>query len=480
MARHRTAAPSVTVDDPPAAGGTAGVEVLVPEVLVPVDLVIDDDTGRRIRAVRRKQRLSRSAVARSAGLTRREVAAYERGASVPAADLWCIAGSCGVDVGELLAHREPLQVGADTLSIGDTVRRLRDGATTDEVLTGYAEMVRSLRGLGPDEPADVREADVAALADSLDASPDEVQSRLDDLLGAPGVPDSHEAVTEVGDVDAIDRFLALAPAVEPPVDLLPDLVPDLLPAAPADDPLAALRAAEPEPEPEPELLAEPESELLVEPEPELLVESEPESEPEPDLLVEPEPEPDALAWRAEPGPWEAAGPGWRIFGGPQHAVAHDGTLALRPGGHRVAVADVPAGADHAVRATLADPVGVHAGLLVLADVIDDVNGDVVTGYTVGVGPDGVTLEAWARGADHPVLLDRAPLANPPGPVVELAVAVVADRIVVAIDRVEVAVFVGVSRRALEAGLRPNGGERTGVVAPTWAGLTVRDFGVAPA
>ena len=65
--------------------------------------------GRQLRQVRKQQGLSRADVARSAGLTRRELAAYERGrVDVPESDLWCLAGSCGVDVGELLPDRSPL------------------------------------------------------------------------------------------------------------------------------------------------------------------------------------------------------------------------------------------------------------------------------------------------------------------------------------------------------------------------------------
>ncbi len=66
------------------------------------------DVGRHLRQVRKQQGLSRTVVARSAGLTRRELAAYERGrAEVPESDLWCLAGSCGVDVSDLLPRTRP-------------------------------------------------------------------------------------------------------------------------------------------------------------------------------------------------------------------------------------------------------------------------------------------------------------------------------------------------------------------------------------
>ena len=283
MARSRPSAPAPTT-------------VVTPEVVQelvtpgPVDPAMPPDLGRRLRAVRRRQRLSRAEVARSAGLTRREVAAYERGATVPATDLWCIAGSCGVDVAELLPTRDPLRVDADTLSIGDTVRRLRDGSTTDEVLTEYAGMVRELRDLGPDDTAEVREADLAALAESLRATPEEIQDRLGNLLGPPPATETPVAeAPSVGDPHAIERFLTEIPADGP-------VLVDGGFAFLDEDSLAALRhplAAPPAGEPVAEPVAEPVVSML-----------EPAAMPEPEPVVvtlepaEPEPEP-TIAWRAD-------------------------------------------------------------------------------------------------------------------------------------------------------------------------------------
>src|SRR5262249_35201813 len=56
-----------------------------------------------LKALRRAHGLSRAQVARSAGLTRRELRRYERGRRVAEAELRSIAGSCGVDVADLLA-----------------------------------------------------------------------------------------------------------------------------------------------------------------------------------------------------------------------------------------------------------------------------------------------------------------------------------------------------------------------------------------
>src|SRR5215471_10082805 len=62
------------------------------------------ELGRHLREVRRRKGLSLSEVARGAGLTRRELNAYEKGrVPIPESDLFVIAGSCGVEVSELRA-----------------------------------------------------------------------------------------------------------------------------------------------------------------------------------------------------------------------------------------------------------------------------------------------------------------------------------------------------------------------------------------
>ena len=108
--------------------------------------------GRQLRQVRKQKGLSRSEVARSAGLTRRELAAYERGkVAVPESDLWCLAGSCGVDVGELLPNRDPLQISSDlsSLTVGNSIRHLRATQERDGVLREYLSMIYELRNLPP-------------------------------------------------------------------------------------------------------------------------------------------------------------------------------------------------------------------------------------------------------------------------------------------------------------------------------------------
>ena len=145
------------------------------------------DVGRNLRHVRKQQGLSRGAAARSAGLTRRELAQYERGkVEVPESDLWCLAGSCGVDVSELLPRREPLRVSPDlsTISTGDTIRHLRGPAEPDGLLREYLAMIYELRNLPPGSPVPLRQPDLTALADALGGTPDTIERRLVELIGA--------------------------------------------------------------------------------------------------------------------------------------------------------------------------------------------------------------------------------------------------------------------------------------------------------
>jgi transcriptional regulator with XRE-family HTH domain len=180
------------------------------------------DVGRNLRHVRKQQGLSRGAAARSAGLTRRELAQYERGkVQVPESDLWCLAGSCGVDVSELLPRREPLRLSPDlsTISTGDTVRHLRGPAQPDGVLREYLAMIYELRNLPPGSPVPLRQPDLTALADALGGTPDTIEHRLVELIGASPEEAAH-----------------LRAMILPPLSLPSAPLPDL----PRVDPYAAL------------------------------------------------------------------------------------------------------------------------------------------------------------------------------------------------------------------------------------------------
>ena len=80
----------------------------------PLLTVTPKQLGKHLRDVRRKKGLSLSEVARGAGLSRRELVAYERGkVPIPESDLWVLAGSCGVDVSELMPRTSPPELAAD-------------------------------------------------------------------------------------------------------------------------------------------------------------------------------------------------------------------------------------------------------------------------------------------------------------------------------------------------------------------------------
>jgi transcriptional regulator with XRE-family HTH domain len=191
--------------------------------------------------VRKQQGLSRTVVARSAGLTRRELAAYERGRTeVPESDLWCLAGSCGVDVADLLPRRDPLHIAADhsAIGVGDTVRRLRN-PEPDDMLREYLSMIYELRRVPPGAPSPLRQPDLAALADALGGTPESIEARLMQLTGVSheeavrlrtmilpplslpspvrdaSHPDPYELLNHADDSPAIEEFFSGPGPVDP-------------------------------------------------------------------------------------------------------------------------------------------------------------------------------------------------------------------------------------------------------------------------
>jgi transcriptional regulator with XRE-family HTH domain len=194
--------------------------------------------GRHLRSVRKAKGLSRSEVARSAGLTRRELAAYERGrTAVPDSDLWCLAGSCAVDVSELLPEREGA---ADDPDLAPTVADHTGGPGTDhepgDLLPEQLALIDALHAPPSGSPVPLPEADRGALADALGGTPDAIEARLGELIGASRdeaarlraiiapsrsvpspaamfVPGATFGTDVVGDPAATDRFFAAAPLV---------------------------------------------------------------------------------------------------------------------------------------------------------------------------------------------------------------------------------------------------------------------------
>jgi len=119
--------------------------------LEPPDVEADDvgadgqDVRVHLKALRRAHGLSRAQVARSAGLTRRELRGYERGRGpIPDIDLRSIAGSVGVDPDDLVTGDALDRVIADDRTEGwetewlDT--RIDEFLSSDDVDPPYLEI----------------------------------------------------------------------------------------------------------------------------------------------------------------------------------------------------------------------------------------------------------------------------------------------------------------------------------------------------
>jgi len=144
------------------------------------------DLGRQLRELRRSQGMSRYHAARSAGLTRRELAAYERGRDpVPLGDLASMAGAFGVDVATLLGERDALHVSTDgtSLRMGEHHRELDAPVAPEALLSEYLSMVEEARAPSPSDPPPgsppaLRSADLSTLAAVLGGRPEAVERRI--------------------------------------------------------------------------------------------------------------------------------------------------------------------------------------------------------------------------------------------------------------------------------------------------------------
>src|SRR3954468_6273148 len=147
--------------------------------------VTPKELGKHLRSVRRNKGLSLSEVARGAGLSRRELVAYERGkVPIPESDLWVLAGSCGVDVAELVpstTSRELVVAGEPATSIGDTVAQLRRNQA-DPGVTPYLGTLHKLLALPPGKRIPVKERELDAISVALGATPATVERKLQDVL----------------------------------------------------------------------------------------------------------------------------------------------------------------------------------------------------------------------------------------------------------------------------------------------------------
>src|SRR5262245_18657414 len=185
--------------------------------------------GKHLRTIRRKKGLSLSEVARGAGLSRRELVAYERGkVPIPESDLWVLAGSCGVDVSELMPSTSALELteAANSTSVGDTVSQLRKGQE-DAGIAQYLHTLQKLQALPAGKRIPVKDRELDEIATALGSTPRSIEQKLQEVLHVS--PDEAERLRAMilvpPNAKGRPRALAAAPSALP--------APAALAAAPA-------------------------------------------------------------------------------------------------------------------------------------------------------------------------------------------------------------------------------------------------------
>ena len=142
---------------------------------------VPDGPGTYIRTVRKDKGLSRRAVARAAGFSRRELNAFEQGRREPSlADWRCLAGSLGVDLDEVAPLEVLFRDGQETqdqridVFLGDSdpgrsvldlaIEHLDDAIGADGVGINGARMIPPARTTGcrPESRTGVRRAPASA------------------------------------------------------------------------------------------------------------------------------------------------------------------------------------------------------------------------------------------------------------------------------------------------------------------------------
>jgi transcriptional regulator with XRE-family HTH domain len=151
----------------------------------PVLTVTPKLLGKHLREIRRKKGLSLSEVARGAGLSRRELVAYERGkVPIPESDLWVLAGSCGVDAAELMPPVTTPELDAGPTTMGDTVAQLRR-SQDDAELAPYLATLHRLQALPPGKKIPVKDRELDAIASALGRDSATIESRLSRVMHVP-------------------------------------------------------------------------------------------------------------------------------------------------------------------------------------------------------------------------------------------------------------------------------------------------------
>ena len=470
------------------------------------------DEGRLVRQVRRTQGLSRAEVARSAGLTRRELAAYERGrVAIPDNDLWCLAGSCGVDVHEFIPARGPLERGPSFASLapGDNPRPSGSAAPADGLLPGYRSMVTELRAVQPGQAVPLHPADLAALADALGGNPQTIETRLIQLTGVS--PDEAARLREMilqpltvpaaapaagnsgyrslGALDpqspgspqasVVDFFSAPraqdpfspqpspvampepAPTLPPAPALAPALASAAAPAvawtAPAPAPVAHAPAPAPPAPPAPPVAWTAPASVAYAPAPAVA--------------------PSEVHAPATAAPAASAGTHWQSGGlFPASSVASDGGLAHRHADIRWAFSDLVASGDVTIEAVLEFRAGAGFGVLFRASSDEDQH---VAGYSFDLDPttNRFLVRQWADSRAHWRPIAEAPATDPSRLFGHrtITLALQGDRLTASVDNVPVLIVPALSQASVDLGREPCRGGGLGMHAGPTTVLTVEAF-----
>ena len=157
-------------------------------------------TGRRLRRARELSGLRPGTAARAMGIRRARLRDWESGRTVPDADEMARAVQLySADLNHIWPDREPLispeepgvlVVGDDRIEAypravttpGSGQATTRPTVDNRVVLSRYIAAVRRQRGVGPDEPVELRSQDVSALATVLDLDDMLLEVQLMDLL----------------------------------------------------------------------------------------------------------------------------------------------------------------------------------------------------------------------------------------------------------------------------------------------------------
>ncbi len=193
--------------------------------------------GKHLREVRRRKGLSLSEVARGAGLTRRELNAYEKGrVPIPDSDLFVLAGSCGVDVAELrvVTTRAELAEAQDVgtalvpaigpqpvpSTIEDTVAQLRRGLDAPAPSVPEKSRRRRPRALGAADAATEEPtlpAQSAWPVERIDPF-DAVQWPGDEAISSPSTTMPHAPAEPIDVFKELARLAEPLPSTDPGAD----------------------------------------------------------------------------------------------------------------------------------------------------------------------------------------------------------------------------------------------------------------------